>query len=172
MDFQTPLQVTGRIHSEFKKTGSTLGVPTEFSGELFFADGISASFNCSFVSGLSQWVHLAGTRGQMSLTDFVLPWEGKQLGFSLTQPEMTVDSCRFTMKENRRDFSADEPSNNAPGSQESNLFRTMASLAISRRPDPFWPTIALQTQSILESCLRSARAGSFPVTIDVASPPS
>jgi predicted dehydrogenase len=54
----------------------------------------------------------------------------------------------------------DEPSSNAPGSQEAGLFHTFSKLVLSGQLDPHWPEISLQTQRVLDACLASARNGS------------
>ena len=48
MNWQMPRRVEGRIHSRAGNKPS--GVPLEFSGELFFDDGISSGFYCSFLT--------------------------------------------------------------------------------------------------------------------------
>ena len=35
--------------------------------------GVSASFYCSFNTELQQWAHVSGTKGSISVRDFVLP---------------------------------------------------------------------------------------------------
>lgn len=45
-----PQEVTGRIHSTFGQAAGPGPVPAEFSGELRFADGVSAVFYCSFLT--------------------------------------------------------------------------------------------------------------------------
>jgi hypothetical protein len=61
------------------------------------------------------------------------------------------------MEEHTRRIAVREYSNNAPGSQEANLFATFAALALSGKPDPFWGEIALKTQRVLNACLESGR---------------
>jgi hypothetical protein len=53
----------------------------------------------------------------------------------------------------------DEPSNNAPGSQESALFADFSQLVLDGRLDPSWGRISLLTQRVMDACLRSAHAG-------------
>jgi hypothetical protein len=56
-----------------------------------------------------------------------------------------------------------EPSNNASGSQESELFEAFSNLALSEKTDPHWPRISLLTQKTLDACLKSAQQGSVPL---------
>lgn len=68
MNWEMPEEVTGRILS---RQGA---VPTEFSGELFFKSGVSASFYCSFITENQEWAIVSGTRGYLEVRDFVLPF--------------------------------------------------------------------------------------------------
>jgi predicted dehydrogenase len=70
-----------------------------------------------------------------------------------------LDGCRADMRAGRSESTVDEPANNAPGSQESGMFRTFSSLVLEGRRDTYWPRISLLTQRVLDACLASARAG-------------
>lgn len=59
----------------------------------------------------------------------------------------------------------DEPSNNAPGSQESAMFETFSRIVLSRRLDPHWPQISLLTQRVLDACLASAKQSGIAVEV-------
>ena len=159
-----PLQVTGRIHSESQRVRRAAPVPTEFSGELFFPDGVSASFYSSFLAHNAQWATVSGTKGYLLVPDFVLPFAGSQTGYSVTRSEFAVNGCQFDMHEGRTHTRLDEPSNNAPDSQEANLFRTFSDLVLSGATDAHWADIGLKTQQVLDACLQSARqGGSVPI---------
>jgi predicted dehydrogenase len=159
MNYEMPLQVAGRIHREIKRDGESAAVPLEMSGELLFRDGISASFHCSFVSQTSQWASVSGTKGLLTVADFVLPFYGDRTRFDIARPDFAVKGCQFDMREGRNEVIVDEPPNNAPGSQESNLFRTFSALVLSGTCDPHWPEITLKTQRVMDACLSSARNG-------------
>ena len=70
---QPPQTVTGRILQQISRPDRPTAVATEFAGELFFPGGVSAAFYCSFVSEFHQWARLDGTRGHLTMDDFVLP---------------------------------------------------------------------------------------------------
>ena len=158
MKEEMPVQVTGRIHQEVKQA-DTPPVPLEFSGTLTFANGASASFHCSFTASNAQWAIISGSKGLLQVSDFVLPFAGNQTKFSLTRSPFEQDGCRSDMHEGRTVESLDEPSSNAPGSQEAGLFRTFSALVLSGRLDSHWPEISLKTQRVLEACLQAARQG-------------
>lgn len=155
MNYKLPRQVSGRILSSVGDPGSP--VPTEFCGELLFAGGASASFYCSFITQHQQWANIGGTKGFIHVPDFVLPFFGSEAAYSITQAEFDVRGCQFNMNDHTRRVAVHEYSNNAPSSQETNLFRNFAALAIGGRPDPKWGEISLQTQQVLDACLESSR---------------
>lgn len=162
--YEMPQQVVGRLHSE---AGDGPGkVPMEFSGDLLFANGVSASFHCSFVAENAEWVMISGTKGYIHVPDFVLPFAGAPPRFSAVRSEFDLRGCRFEMREGRADESIAEPANNAPGSQESNMFRAFSRLVLDGKIDPHWPDIALRTQRVLDACLLSARRGSAAVDLE------
>src|SRR5437868_3556729 len=49
MDWKLPREVTGRLLTELKHKDAPEPVPVEFSGELFFDNGVSTTFYSSFV---------------------------------------------------------------------------------------------------------------------------
>lgn len=165
MNYATPVQVTGRIHSETQQTADSPPVPLEFSGTLNFADNTSASFYCSFTTANAQWAIVSGAKGLLQVSDFVLPFSGPQTKYSLTRSEFVLNRCQASMHQGQQIEALDEPSNNAPGSQESGLFRTFSELVLSGKIDPHWPQISLLTQRVLDACLTSARKDSQPVGI-------
>lgn len=153
-DWAEPVQVSGRV-----QRATADGVPLEFFGALVFADGVSASFHCSFTAAHAQWAVVSGERGLLRVDDFVLPYAGQAPCYSVTHSEFVLEGCRADMHAGRVEASVDEPANNAPGSQESAMFRTFSSLVLEGRRDPHWPRISLLTQRVLDACLASARAG-------------
>ena len=166
MNFATPVHVTGRIHAEVRQTPDAPAVPLEFSGTLSFACGASASFYCSFTTTNAQWAMVSGDKGLLQVSDFVLPFSGAQTKFSLTRSEFILDGCRADMREGRQVEALEEPSSNAPGSQESGLFQTFSQLVITGQLDPHWPQISLLTQRVLDACLLSAHQGSIVVEVN------
>jgi predicted dehydrogenase len=165
MNYAVPTQVTGRIHAETRQTTDSPPVPIEFSGTLTYADGASASFYCSFTTANAQWAVVSGSKGLLQVSDFVLPFSGPQTRFSLTRSNFVIDGCRADMHAGCETETLDEPSNNAPGSQECGLFRTFSELVLSGKIDHHWPQISLLTQRVLDACLQSARNGSQAVSL-------
>jgi predicted dehydrogenase len=163
MNYQMPERVSGRNLAEQGSAGGP--VPTEFSGELLFPSGVSATFYCSFQTENQQWAHVSGTRGSLLVPDFVLPFYGPEAGFEVNAPVFRVEGCSFHMESHPRRYGAREYSDGMPDSQETNMIRKFAELAASGKPDPMWGEIALKTQQVLDACLQSAREGGRLVSV-------
>lgn len=157
MNYRMPQRLSGRMLAEYRRPDSPGATPMEFSGELFFADGVSASFYCSFQTEHQQWAHISGTKGCVSVSDFVLPFYGAETRFNVHQPVFNVNGCRFHMEEHTRRIGVAEYSDGEPASQEANMIRTFSDLALAGKPDPSWGQIALKTQTVLDACLLSAK---------------
>jgi predicted dehydrogenase len=158
MNWELPQYVTGRVLSEFQHPSSPAPVPTQFAGELEFADGLFASFYCSFITELEQWAIISGTRGHLRIPDFVLPAHGSALGFETSHPLFAVQGCDFNLEPRCQRHEVHEYSNSHPTAQESNLFRQFACQLQSAKLDEFWPRVALRTQQVMEACSKSSRA--------------
>jgi predicted dehydrogenase len=155
MDYEEPHTVTARSFSQMRRDGAQRGVPAEMSAELLFSGGASAQFHCSFVAQHCQLIKISGTKGYITLSDFVLPFTGETQRFDVLNSAFVAEGCRFDMHPHRSSHSFDAPPTNAPGSQESRMIQTFSKLALSGQPDPFWPEIALKTQRVLDACFAS-----------------
>lgn len=164
--YQMPHHVIGRQLEAHDRVGSPSPVPMEFSGELLFDDGVSAGFYNSFQTEHQQLVHLSGSKGNITLNDFVLPWCGNEMSFEVNNAVFDFTGCVCVMEKHTQIHHIGEYSNNAPDSQETNLFRRFNELALSGQCDPFWPEVALKTQLVMDACFESARQGSIPIAVD------
>ncbi len=161
MRFQMPERVVGRMlasHGDAK-------VPTDFTGELFFAGGVSSSFYCSFLAENQEWANIGGTAGNIHLDDFVLPYKSAEVAFTINNAQFNQEGCDFQMEGHSRRVAVHEYSDSAPTAQETNLFRTFSTLVLGGEPDPHWPEIALKTQQVIDACLASAHAGGKEIAI-------
>jgi predicted dehydrogenase len=165
MNWELPARVVGHVLAEHRRPDSPTAVPTDFSAELSFSAGVSAAFYCSFLAEIEQWANVAGTRGSLYVPDFVLPWRGGEVGFTVSNPVHTITGCDFNLEEHQRRFAVCEDSNSTENSQEANMFRRFAQLALAGRPDDSWGEMALKTQEVLDACLRSARSGGATIAL-------
>ena len=157
MNHEMPKRVSGRILTEAKRSDSRIPVPTEFSGELFFANGVSATFYCAFNAATQQWANVSGTKGYVSISDFVLPHYGCEIAFTVSNSELNKKVCDFNLEDHSRRVAVSEYSSGWGNAQETNLFRNFSQLVLSGKPDYMWADIALKTQQVSDACLASAR---------------
>src|SRR5262249_11059546 len=155
MNEQLPQRVAGQLLAEHRQ-GNSPPVPMEFSGELFFPGGESASFFCSYRTGNQQWAAVSGTHGSLRVRGFRCPFYGKQAGFEADAPVLRVRSCcDFNMESHPRRLAVHEYSNGMPNAQETNMIRTFAQIVTSSQRQPRWGEQALATQRVLDALLRS-----------------
>jgi predicted dehydrogenase len=166
MNWTLPRQVIGRVLSEYKHQKSKAPVPTEFSGELFFEDGVSSSFYCSFITENEQWANVSGTRGSLRVPDFVLPFAGTRTSFETIRPVFDVQGCDFDMQPHYRRWVVEECSHSDSTAQESQMFHNFANQVRSGTLNPLWPQIALKTQQVMQACRESSLDQGQPVRVD------
>lgn len=165
MNYEMPVSVTGRTIADHGSGDSPDKVPTEFSGELIFPSGVTASFYNSFRTEHQQWVNISGTKGNLTISDFVLPFCGNEQYFEVSNPVFAANGCDFVMERHSTRHSVAEYANSAPDAQETNLFRTFSDLALSGSPDSHWPEISMLTQRVMDAALHSARNAGQPVNL-------
>lgn len=166
MKYEMPTHVSARLISGAGRDDSPDKVPTQFSAELFFANDVTASFFNSFRTEHQQWANISGSKGHLTVNDFVLPYLGNELDFTVSNAHFDVRNTQFVMERHDQRIAVSEYSNNHPTSQETNLFRRFGDLVLGGTPDQHWAEIALQTQKILDTCLESARAGGKDLPLD------
>ncbi len=157
MNEQLPERVVGRLLAGHAP-GVGPPVPMEFSAELFFPGGESASFYCSYRTANQQWATVSGTNGFLHVPDFVVPFYGNEVSFEVNAPVLRDRSyCDFSMENHPRRLAVHEYSNGQPNAQETNMIRTFAGIVTSGQLQPRWADQALATQEALDALLRSAR---------------
>jgi predicted dehydrogenase len=169
MNFELPKRVVGNTLQTLCGQGGERPVPGDFSGELFFENGVSASFYCSFMAGNQQVAVISGENGYVALDDFVLPWMGPEVAWETCSHHFDAGDDRFFMRRHGRREAVVEYSNGAPGAQEVNMIRCFSELVLSGRRDSYWPRVALATQRVMDACLKSAELGG--IAVDVPSSP-
>lgn len=169
MKWKLPRRVMGLTLSEFQHQNSKSAVPTEFSGEMFYDEGISVSFYCSFLTETEQWAMVSGTQGHLWVPDFVLPFTGKQIVFETGNPVFNVQGCDFEMQPGTARLVVDESSHSDSTAQESRMFRTFTDQVRSGALNTVWPEMALKTQRVMQACQESAFAQGRSVLLAEAS---
>jgi predicted dehydrogenase len=154
MKYALPTKVNGRMLAQCGTDGAP--VPLEFSGEMFWPNGVSASFYCSFNTELQQWAHVSGTKGSIAIRDFVLPYFGCESEFIADRPVFNVRGTSYHWESHPKRFAVTEYSDGTPDAQETNMIRNFSALALGGKVDPTWSEIAFKTQTVLDACLASA----------------
>lgn len=156
MDYKLPLWVTARTLTPLRGAGSPADVPGEFSGELFFAGGVTANFYCSFLVENQQVSIISGERGYVRVDDFVLPFYGAELDWCESRHVLQIDNCRWNMRRHDRRGAVVEYASGEPDAQEVRMVETFNRCVVDGQLDPQWPRIALQTQRVMDACRASA----------------
>ncbi|HEY5297331.1 MAG TPA: Gfo/Idh/MocA family oxidoreductase [Verrucomicrobiae bacterium] len=154
MKGKLPRAVTGKILSQSAATSGRLSAPTEFSAELFFDDGVSANFYCSFLAQRQQWISVIGEKGNLWMPDFVHPFNTRAPAFEINQSEIRVQIPGAKNHERV----AGPMDMGHPTAQETIMFRNFAKQIFSGKLNEDWPMWALQTQKVLDECLAAAKS--------------
>ncbi len=162
-----PTEVRARTLSTLQGKNSPSVVPGEFSAELSFADGVTASFYNSFVTENQQWLHVSGTEGYLRMDDFVLPYHGSELGFYVGNDKFAVENCQFHMEPHLTRFAVREYDANQGSAQEVKLFRAFSDIVLSGARVESWPTWTLNTQIVLDACFESAKQDGAAVRLSL-----
>jgi hypothetical protein len=114
---------------------------------LFFDDGASASFHCSFLAANQQWANISGANGSVRIPDFVLPSSDTDVAWEVNyKPVRKAETCLYL------------ETRTTPQSQEALMFRNFANQVRSGVLNDQWPEMALKTQQVTDACMASARA--------------
>ena len=163
MKWQLPHTVTGRILSESKPIGGRVPAPTEFSGELFFDDNVSAEFYCSFIAADQQWAFVSGRNGWLRLPDFVHPFNSREPAFEVNRTEIRILEAGADQRKAPIPESAELGHATA---QNTIMFRNFANQVFSGKLNNDWPMWVLKTQQVLDACFRSAQKGGKPMKLE------
>jgi predicted dehydrogenase len=153
--FSDPTHVRARILTAFTRPGATDSVPGELTGELEFGDGVTAGFYCSFLTHNQQTAYVSGDRGYLSLDDYVLPLYDSKTNWQIHRHDLVIDNCRWNFARRTEHFHCDEYHSGESEAQEVAMVRNFANLVASGQTDATYANRALQTQRVLDACLRS-----------------
>ncbi len=165
LNYEMPSHVSARLISGASRSDSPDKVPTQFSAELFFKNDVTASFYNSFRTEHQQWAKVSGSKGHLTVDDFVLPYYGNELDFTVSNAHFNVQNTQMVMERHDRQIAVSEYSNNHATAQETRLFQRFGDLVLGGTPDEHWSDIALKTQRVLDACLESARSNGKDVSL-------
>ena len=153
MNWRLPRQVTGRILSARGNRLSPSSTPTDFSGELIFADGPSLGFYCSFRAQYQNWVTSAAPTAGCASQILSIPPASMSLPSRSTGPW-------------RKSNFAIAPAG-TPTAWRRPRTRTCSATSPSKPPagnlNEEWPMWSLKTQQVMDACYESALHDGRPV---------
>jgi predicted dehydrogenase len=153
MNWKLPRTVTGKILTQPEAAPSHPSAPTEFSGELIFANNISAGFYCSFLANIQQWAHVSGQNGWLRLPDFIHPFDSYEPAFEVNRNEIRVTG------DAKCPPGTDPMVQGHATAQDARMIRNFADQIFSGKLNDDWLEWALKTQKVLDACHESARRG-------------
>ncbi len=149
LNWKMPRAVAGRILSQRKGGTSPSTTPSDFSGEMFFDNDITAGFYNSFLTAYQEWVVVSGTNGLLRVPGFVHPASIHEPSFEVNGSEIKVRICECKGTHTESKVQA----------QDSRMIRNFAEQIFSGKLNEGWPMMALKTQHIVDACLESAKQG-------------
>ncbi len=154
MNWELPREVTGRILSQSGDFPDRPSAPSEFSGELRYANNASVEFYASFLAAKQQWVHVSGQKGWLRLPDFIHPFNSYEPAFEVNEKIITLAS------DVKCPPGTDSMAQGHPTSQDARMWRNFTNQIFSGKLNHDWPLWSLRTQTVLDACLAAGRNGS------------
>ena len=140
------------------------GVILSCGASLYWEDGKSATFHCSFLSNLTMDITAIGTKGSLHVHDYIIPFQEKEASFSAgTETGFDELVTGWVPQPNKHTINTDLP-------QGALLVREFARLVGTikfngSRPEKKWPTISRKTQLVLDAVKASIERGFEPIQI-------
>jgi predicted dehydrogenase len=153
-DFELPVAVQGQ---NMWPIGD--GVPGEFTGQMKFASGMTASFFTSFRCGNQQTALFSGADGYLSLDDFVLPFASASTSYEVQSHQVDIDRCRWHCRNRSETRRFDEYASGESSAQEVRMIQRMNEIVTSKKTDSSLAKRSLHTQIVLDAMRKSDAAG-------------
>ena len=160
VDYELPKTVIALRNPVKNRSGVLLAC----GATLYWADGKTATFSCSFLTNLTMDITLVGTNGTLHVTDFVIPYEEKSAEFSVASKSNFAQlHIGWDPLPSKHVVTTDLP-------QEALMVQELARLVQNIRdaggkPEGKWPAITRKTQVVLDAVKASIDKGSEPVEI-------
>ncbi|KAJ4820304.1 NAD(P)-binding domain-containing protein [Rhynchospora pubera] len=140
------------------------GVIIACGAQLLWADGRSATLNCSFLAHLTMQMTVIGTKGALHVTDFIIPYEEEKGSFTfVSDAGFTELVTGWVPVPSKHEVTADLP-------QEARMVREFSRLVKlikeeGKEPETKWPEITRKTQLVIDAVKKSVDNGFEPVDI-------
>ncbi|CAL5332902.1 unnamed protein product [Camellia sinensis] len=159
-DYELPKTVTALREPELNE----VGVLITCGASLSWGDGRIATFYCSFLTNMTMDITCGGTKGNLRIHDFVIPFQ-ENVGQFYTASKSTFAQlslgCGPIPSEHA--VTTDLP-------QEALMVSVFAGLISSierndSKPEKKWPAISRKTQLVLDAVISSIQKGFQPVEV-------
>ena len=143
MDLDLPISAKAKA-----SRWSTGGAPIDTVCELTFANGVQAHFDSSFVTAFRQSAEIAGTKGTLSLSDFVISRGPESAEFkTVVDPDLDEHHERVKGTEVTHEV--------LNCNQEVVLIKNFCYHILAKTIDPSWAELSLKTQIVLDALMSS-----------------
>ncbi|KAG9139031.1 hypothetical protein Leryth_023951 [Lithospermum erythrorhizon] len=140
------------------------GVILDCSASLHWEDGKLATFHCSFLANLTMNFTAVGTKGTLTLPDFVLPFEEKEATFNAsTESGFNELVTGWLPLPSKHIVATDFPQEVRMVNEFSRLVQCIKKE--NAKPEMKWPTLSRKTQLIIDAVKASIERGFQPVEI-------
>ncbi|XP_057845537.2 uncharacterized oxidoreductase At4g09670 [Cryptomeria japonica] len=138
------------------------GVITSCGATLSWKDGRVATFHCSFHSCLTMDLSIHGSKGNLNLYDFAIPYEENTASF-FTSTNTNFRDTAWGPKPSEHRVTAEFP-------QETLMVQEFARVVkgiqdSGGKPDSQWPSISRKTQIVMNAVKTSIQEGLISVTL-------
>ena len=160
VEYELPETVIAHRHPVKNQAGVILAC----GATLYWADGKTATFNCSFLTNLAFDVTVYGTHGTLHVTDLVIPYEEKYGEFSVASKSNFVKpTIGWDPLPCKHVVTTDLPQEALMVQEFSRLVQNIRDAG--GRPEGKWPAITRKTQVVLDAVKASIDKGSEPVEV-------
>lgn len=159
-DYELPKTVTALGDPEFNEAGVILSCGASLS----WKDGRVATFYCSFLANMAMDIVAIGSKGNLRVHDFVIPFQEN------VAPFYTVEGSCFGELARSIHPAPSEHQVNTDLPQEALMVTEFSNLVGSikgegSKPEKKWPTISRKTQLVVDAVKASIEKGFEPVEI-------
>ncbi len=129
---------------------SRLGTPIDSSCHLYWANGVQAQFDSSFVTAFRQCAEISCTKGTLSLNDFVISRGPESAEFkTIVNPDVDEHHERVIGEEMTHII--------RNCNQEVEWIKTFSSNVLTKTTNTYWPDLSLKTQIVLDALMDSLK---------------
>jgi len=130
------------------------GVPVTATGLITFSGGRTASWDVSFKKAQRQWAEVASAEQVLYVDDFVIP---QQIGAEYTVSRSEIGEKALFFPKTTISTNCTECAQHTMLAEKFSHIVLHGCQDGAARTDEFWPSIAVQTQKVVDACMESGR---------------